>query len=297
MIEIKISQGAKPGHGGILPAAKITPEIAEIRGVPLGEDVVSPPAHSAFSTPIELLEFVARLRKLSGGKPVGFKLCVGKRREFLAVCKAMIETGVHPDFIAVDGGEGGTGAAPIEFSNSVGCPLVEGLTFVQNSLVGVGLRDKIKIIASGKVASGFGLVRRIALGADACYAARSMMMSMGCIQARKCNSNDCPVGVATQNPTLTAGLVVSTKSQRVTRYHAETINAAMELIGAAGLTCPSDLRPWHIMRRVSALNTRHYGEIADYLEPGSLLQPDLPKTFERAWGAATASSFHHLDDQ
>lgn len=296
LIEIKISQGAKPGHGGILPAAKITPEIAKIRGVPLGEDVVSPPAHTAFSTPIGLLEFVVRLRELSGGKPVGFKLCVGKRREFLTVCKAMIETGMHPDYIAVDGGEGGTGAAPVEFSNSLGCPLVEGLTFVHNALVGAGLRDKIKIIASGKVASGFGLVRRIALGADACSAARSMMMSVGCIQARKCNSNDCPVGVATQNPTLTAGLVVSEKSQRVTRYHAETINAAMELIGAAGLTCPSDLRPWHIMRRVSALETRHFGEIVNYLEPGSLLGSDLPKDFERAWNAATASSFQHLDD-
>jgi glutamate synthase domain-containing protein 2 len=296
MIEIKISQGAKPGHGGILPAAKITPEIAQIRGVPLGEDVVSPPAHTAFSTPIGLLEFVVRLRELSGGKPVGFKLCVGKRREFLAVCKAMVETGMHPDYIAVDGGEGGTGAAPIEFSNSLGCPLVEGLTFVHNALVGAGLRDKIKLIASGKVASGFGLVRRIALGADACYAARSMMMSIGCIQARKCNSNDCPVGVATQNPTLTAGLVVSEKSQRVTRYHAETINAAMELIGAAGLTCPSDLRPWHIVRRVSALETRHFSEIINYLEPGALLGPELPKNFERAWNSATSSSFQHLGD-
>ncbi|MBW1844975.1 MAG: FMN-binding glutamate synthase family protein [Deltaproteobacteria bacterium] len=295
MIEIKLSQGAKPGHGGILPAAKITPEIAAIRGVPLGEDVISPPAHSAFSTPTGLLEFVVKLRELSGGKPVGFKLCVGKRREFLAVCKAMIETGMHPDFIAVDGGEGGTGAAPIEFSNSLGCPLVEGLTFVHNSLVGSGLRERVKIIASGKVASGFGLVRRISLGADGCYAARSMMMSIGCIQARKCNSNDCPVGVATQNPTLTAGLVVSSKAQRVTRYHAETINAAMELIGAAGLTCPSDLRPWHIMRRVSAIEVRHFDEIVDYLEPGSLLGSDLPKNFERAWNAATASSFQHLD--
>jgi glutamate synthase domain-containing protein 2 len=296
MIEIKISQGAKPGHGGILPAAKITPEIAKIRGVPLGVDVVSPPGHTAFSTPIGLLEFVGRLRKLSGGKPVGFKLCVGKRREFLAVCKAMIETGMHPDYIAVDGGEGGTGAAPIEFSNSLGCPLVEGLTFVHNALVGAGLRDKIKIMASGKVASGFGLVRRIALGADACYAARSMMMSIGCIQARKCNSNDCPVGVATQNATLTAGLVVNDKSQRVRRYHAATINAAMELIGAAGLTCPTELRPWHIIRRVSALETRHFGEIVDYLKPGALLGSDLPKDFERAWNASTASSFQHLDD-
>jgi len=296
MIEIKISQGAKPGHGGILPAAKITPEIADIRGVPLGEDVISPPSHSAFSTPLELLEFVDRLRELSGGKPVGFKLCIGKRREFLAVCKAMVESGLHPDYIVVDGGEGGTGAAPAEFSNSLGCPLIEGLTFVHNSLVGVNLRKQVKIVASGKVASGFGLVRRIALGADACFAARSMMMSMGCIQARKCNSNDCPVGIATQNPSLIAGLVVSEKSKRVARYHKETIHAAMELMGAAGLNAPSELRPWHIVRRVSAFDTRHYGEISDYLKTGSLLGEDLPPRYERAWRAANSSSFHHDDD-
>jgi glutamate synthase domain-containing protein 2 len=295
MIEVKISQGAKPGHGGILPAAKITPEIAEIRGVPLDEDVISPPAHTAFSTPVGLLEFVARLRDLSGGKPVGFKLCVGKRREFLAVCKAMLETGLHPDFITIDGGEGGTGAAPAEFSNSLGCPLIEGLTFVHNSLVGIGLRDRVKVIASGKVASGFDLVRTLALGADACYAARSMMMAMGCIQARRCNSNECPVGIATQNPSLTAGLVVATKSARVDRYHAETIEAAMELLGAAGIASPTDLRPWHIIRRVSPLEIRHYGEIVDSLEPGELLTGEIPGEFDRAWKSATSASFDHVD--
>jgi glutamate synthase domain-containing protein 2 len=297
MIEVKLSQGAKPGHGGILPAAKITPEIAEIRGVPLGQDVISPAGHRAFSTPVGLLEFVAKLRDLSGGKPVGFKLCVGKRREFLAVCKAMIETGLHPDYIAVDGGEGGTGAAPAEFSNSLGCPLVEGLTFVHNSLVGVGLRDRVVVIASGKVASGFDLVRRLALGADACYSARSMMMSMGCIQARKCNSNECPVGIATQNPSLTAGLVVETKSTRVARYHDETIHAALEMMGAAGLDSPRALRPWHILRRVSPLEVRHYGEIVDYLEPNQLLGEAVPEEFARAWTAATAASFQHVNDR
>ncbi len=295
MIEIKLSQGAKPGHGGILPAAKITPEIAAIRAVPMGGDVISPPAHSAFSTPIGLLEFVARLRELSGGKPVGFKLCVGKRREFLAICKAMLETGICPDFITVDGGEGGTGAAPFEFSNTLGCPLVDGLTFVHNSLVGIGLRDQIRIIASGKIASGFGLTRMLALGADLCNAARSMMLSIGCIQARKCNSNECPVGIATQNPSLTGGLDPDEKAVRVRRYHDETIRAAMELIGAAGLSRPEDLRPWHITRRVSHLETRHYGEIVEYLKPGDLLKNDLPQGFARAWRSASASTFEHVD--
>ena len=293
MIEIKISQGAKPGHGGILPAAKITPEVAKIRGVPMGADVISPPAHSTFSTPIGLLEFVTKLRELSGGKPVGFKLCVGKRREFLSICKAMLETGLAPDFITVDGGEGGTGAAPFEFSNRLGCPLVDGLTFVHNALVGIGLRDQIKVFASGKVASGFGLARLLALGADVCYAARSMMLSIGCVQARKCNNNECPVGVATQNPALTAGLDVETKSIRVARYHQETIHAAVDLMAAAGLTSPVDLRPWHVIRRVSQLETLHYGEIFEYLESGALLQNESPASFARAWQSASASTFAH----
>lgn len=297
MIEVKISQGAKPGHGGILPAAKITKEIAAIRGVPMGKDVISPPGHSVFSTPIELLEFLTKLRDLSGGKPVGFKICVGKRREFLAVCKAMLETGMHPDFIAVDGGEGGTGAAPVEFSNSLGCPLVEGLTFVNNALVGIDYRDKVKIIASGKVASGFDLVRRIALGADICYSARSMMMSIGCIQARKCNSNECPVGIATNNKSLMSGLVVDAKAPRAARYHRETIEAAVDLMGAAGIAHPEELRPWHIMRRISTFETRHYGEVIDYLKPGTLLGDEIPKEFARAWRAANAQSFQHADDR
>ena len=280
-------------HGGILPAAKITPEIAKIRGVALGADVISPPAHSTFSTPIGLLEFVTKLRELSGGKPVGFKLCVGKRREFLSICKAMLETGLAPDFITVDGGEGGTGAAPFEFSNRLGCPLVDGLIFVHNALVGIGLRDQIKVFASGKVASGFGLARLLALGADVCYAARSMMLSIGCVQARKCNNNECPVGVATQNPALTAGLDVETKSIRVARYHQETIHAAVDLMAAAGLTSPVDLRPWHVIRRVSQLETLHYGEIFEYLESGALLQNESPASFARAWQSASASTFAH----
>ena len=294
MIEIKISQGAKPGHGGILPAAKITPEIAKIRGVPLGRNVNSPPAHSAFSTPIGLLEFVARLRELSGGKPVGFKLCIGKRREFLAVCKAMIETGIKPDYIAIDGGEGGTGAAPYEFSNILGCPLVEGLVFAHNALVGSGLRDDIRLIASGKAATGFGITRLLALGADLCYSARPMMLSMGCIQARRCNSNECPVGIATQDPSLVVGLVVPEKAKRVARYHLETVEAAVELMGAAGISRPSELRPWHIMRRISETEVRHYGEIGDYLEPGSLLGDVKPAGFARAWNSASAESFAHV---
>lgn len=245
MIEIKLSQGAKPGHGGILPAAKLTPEIAEIRKVPLGQDVLSPPGHTAFSTPIELLEFVAKLRQLSGGKPVGFKLCVGKCREFFAICKAMVETGITPDFITVDGGEGGTGAAPLEFTNRIGTPLVEGLILVHNALVGYDVRDHIRIISSGKITSGFGMVKRLALGADLCNAARAMMMAIGCIQALKCNSNHCPVGVATQDPSLMAGQVVSDKKGRVASYHQATLESMCEMIGAMGVSHPRDLRQWH----------------------------------------------------
>jgi len=295
MIEIKISQGAKPGHGGILPAKKITPEIAKIRGVEMGKDVNSPPAHTAFSTPAGLLEFVARLRELSGGKPTGFKLCIGKRREFLAVCKAMLESGIVPDFITVDGGEGGTGAAPFEFSNSLGTPLVEGLTFVHNALVGIGLRGQIRIVASGKISSGFTLARTLALGADTCNAARPMMIAMGCIQARKCNTNECPVGIATQNPALTIGLVAEEKAKRIARFQRETIHAAVDLMSAAGLSRPSQLRPWHIMRRISQLETRHYGEIFEYLEPGALLREQLPASFARAWEVADASTFAYQE--
>ena len=295
MIEIKLSQGAKPGHGGILPAAKVTPEIASIRGVPMGKDVLSPPGHSVFSTPIGLLEFVAQLRELSGGKPVGFKLCVGKRREFLAICKAMIQTGITPDFIVVDGGEGGTGAAPLEFSNHIGAPLVQGLIFVHNALVGYALRSKIRIIASGKVTSGFGMLKRLAIGADACYSARAMMMSIGCIQALKCNSNHCPVGVATQEKHLMAGLVPSDKAPRVASYHHETIRSLAEMLGALGLSSADELRPWHLMHRISPTETRHYGELYDFLREGALLADELPAEYRRACNAASAETFGHVE--
>ena len=293
MIEIKLSQGAKPGHGGILPASKVTAEISEIRGVPMGKDVISPPGHSAFSSPVGLLEFVAQLRELSGGKPVGFKLCVGKRREFFSLCKAMKKTGISPDFITVDGGEGGTGAAPLEFSNRVGTPLIEGLILVHNALVGFNLRDDIRLIASGKVSSGFDMVKRLALGADICYSARAMMMAVGCIQALKCNTNHCPVGVATHVPHLMAGLVPSDKAGRVRSYHDETVDSVTEMVGAMGLTSPDDLRPWHIMRRTSPTEIKHYGEIYDFLEPGALSDGEPPASYQRALNAASADTFTH----
>ena len=297
MIELKLSQGAKPGHGGILPAAKLTPEIALIRNVPLGHDVLSPPGHRVFSTPIGLLEFVAELRKLSGGKPVGFKLCVGKRREFLAVCKAMVQTGITPDFISVDGGEGGTGAAPLEFSNHIGAPLVEGLIFVHNSLQGYGVRDRIRVIASGKVTSGFALLKRLALGADACSSARGMMMALGCIQALKCNSNHCPVGVATTDPELFIGLVPEHKSVRVASFHRETIKSLAEMLGAIGLDDPQDLRPWHILHRTTPTETKHYGELYEFLRPGELLCEPLPASYRRACEAASAETFAHVESK
>ena len=290
MIEIKLSQGAKPGHGGILPAAKLTKEIAEIRDVPLGHDVESPPGHSAFSTPKGLIEFVAQLRELSDGKPVGFKLCIGKRREFLAICKAMLETGVTPDFITVDGGEGGTGAAPLEFTNTIGAPLIESLILVNNALVGCNLRDRIRIICSGKVTTGFDIIKRLALGADLCNAARGMMMAVGCIQAQKCNTNECPVGVATTNPMLVKGLVPADKSQRVYNFHRNTERSVCEMMGAMGLANTEDLRPWHVMRRVSVSEIRNYSELYEFLEPGALLN-NPPESYARAWNAASAESF------
>ncbi len=294
LIELKLSQGAKPGKGGILPAAKITPEIAAIRHVPLDRDVISPAYHREFSTPIELMAFIARLRELSGGKPVGFKLCVGKRREFFAICKAMLETGIRPDFITVDGGEGGTGAAPLEFSNSVGTPLVEGLVVVHNALVGFGLRDDIRVIASGRVMTGFGLAKRLAIGADLCNAARAFMLSLGCIQALRCNLNDCPTGVATQDPRLVRGLVITDKAERVYSFQKATVKNLMDLVAAAGLEDPAQLRPWHIHRRTTEFEVRHYGEMFHYLNPGELLGSPLPRGYARAVQAATPHSFDHV---
>lgn len=291
MTELKLSQGAKPGHGGILPARKVTPEISRIRSVPMGQDVLSPPAHREFNTPIGLLEMIARLRELSGGKPVGFKLCIGAPVEFLAIVKAMEVTGITPDFISVDGGEGGTGAAPLEFSNSVGMPLREALVFVRNALVGVELKSRIKLIAAGKIATGFHIMRALALGADLTCSARAMMFALGCIQARRCNANDCPVGVATQKPALTRGLVVDDKARRVARYHQETIDSFLELLGAAGLESPEQLTAEHIHRRVAMTEVQTFGELYQFVEPGGLHRSEAPAWMLKAWHAARPERF------
>jgi glutamate synthase domain-containing protein 2 len=295
MIEIKLSQGAKPGHGGILPAAKVTQEIADIRDVPVKQDVISPPWHTAFDSPIGLMNFVAQLRELSEGKPIGFKLCLGKHREFMALCKAMIETKITPDFITIDGGEGGTGAAPLEFSNSIGTPLNEGLVFVHNALVGAGLRDRIKLIASGKVASGVNIFTKLALGADLCNSARGMLFSLGCIQALRCNTNTCPTGIATQDRALIKGLVVADKFERVARYQAATVKSFLEVMSAAGLTDPTQIKPWHVQKRVNATEVKHYGEIYDFLKPRVLLGDQIPKGYHRAWNSAQAKSWESLN--
>ena len=292
MIEIKLSQGAKPGHGGILPAAKLTEEIAKIRKVPMGQDVVSPAAHSAFTTPIELLEFVEHLRELSGGKPVGFKLCIGRRDEFLAIVKAMLETGKVPDFITVDGGEGGTGAAPTEMTNSLGTPLRDALIFVNQALIGSGLRDQIRIIASGKIFSAFHLLRIIALGADTANSARGMMMALGCIQARSCNTDHCPTGIATQNPARGAGLVVSDKATRVAAFHNATIENLVELLGAAGLGGLDELEPKHINRRVEGTNIQTYAKLYPNIAPNCLLNHEtIPNNWKDDWIAANARAW------
>ncbi len=291
MIEIKLSQGAKPGHGGILPAAKLTPEIIRIRGVVAGQDVISPPAHTAFTTPLGLLQFLQTLREASGGKPVGFKLCVGKRHEFFGIVKAMLETGIVPDFITVDGGEGGTGAAPLEFSDSVGTPLNEGLSFVHYALIGANLRDQVRLIASGKVNTGFQIATKVALGADMCNAARAMMFALGCIQALRCNTNQCPTGIATQDPELVHGLHVGDKSVRVARFHRETVKSFFEVLGAAGLQDPTQLKPWYLMRRVSSGEVRSYKDIYPAIEPGALLTSSVTGSLGDAWNAARPDSF------
>ncbi len=292
MIEIKLSQGAKPGHGGILPAIKLTEEIAKIRHVPMGRDVVSPPSHSAFSTPIELLDFVAKLRTLSGGKPVGFKLCIGQKSEFLAICKAMINTGIKPDFITVDGGEGGTGAAPVELTNSVGTPLRDGLIFVNNALIGCGLRDQIRIIASGKAMSAFHILRLLALGADTVNSARAMLFSLGCIQSRHCNQDTCPTGIATQDPKRYKALEVNDKGQRVANYQASTIENLMELIAAAGLEALDELKPWHINRRVNGTEISNYEELYPCITDKCLLsEKTIPCIWEKNWQYATANKW------
>ncbi len=287
MIEIKLSQGAKPGHGGILPAAKLTEEIARIRHVPMGQDVVSPAAHSAFSTPLELLDFVEQLRELSGGKPVGFKLCIGRRDELLAIFKAMKQSGKTPDFITVDGGEGGTGAAPTEMTNSIGTPLRDALVFVNQALIGIGLRDQIRIIASGKVFSAFHLLRIIALGADTVNSARGMMLALGCIQSRTCNTDHCPTGIATQNPERAKGLVVSDKAPRVANYHRATIENLVELLGTAGLGSLEELEPKHINRRVEGTTIKSYAQLYPTIETGCLLnESSIPEDWKEDWQSA-----------
>lgn len=292
MIEIKLSQGAKPGHGGVLPAAKVTPEIAATRGVPMGQDCVSPASHSAFSTPVELLQFIDRLRNLSGGKPTGFKLCIGQPWEFFGIAKAMLETGIVPDFIVVDGAEGGTGAAPVEFADHVGMPLQEGLRLVHNTLTGIGLRDLVRIGASGKLISAFDIARTMALGADWVNSARGFMFAVGCVQSGSCNSGRCPTGVATQDLGRQKALVVPDKATRVANFHRNTMHALAELVQAAGLTHPEQLAPHHIMRRVSSFDVQPLSELLDAVAPGDLLNGTLAfPVFAKWWPAARVDSF------
>jgi len=291
MIEIKLSQGAKPGHGGILPGSKVTKEIAETRGIALGETCVSPPSHKAFSTPIEMMQFIATLRELSGGKPVGFKLCIGHRWEFLALVKAMLKTGIKPDFIVIDGGEGGTGAAPVEFQDHIGTPLRAGLVFARNALVGAGLKDEIKLGASGKIVSAFGLAAAMAVGADYCNSGRGFMFALGCVQSLTCHTNHCPTGIATQDKLLQRGLVVSDKSERVYHFHKNTVRALAEVVGAAGLSHPTDLKPCHIFHRVSATRALPADEVYELLGNGDLLDKPQNTCLAVDWARADANHF------
>ncbi len=296
MIEVKLSQGAKPGHGGVLPGAKVSAEIAQARGVPAGQDCISPPRHSAFTTPVELLHFVAQLRQLSGGKPVGIKLCVGHPAEWFAIVKAMLKTGEVPDFVVVDGAEGGTGAAPIEFADHVGMPLRDGLRLVHNSLVGTGLRAQVRVGASGKVISAFDIARCLALGADWCNSARGFMFALGCIQSRTCHTDHCPTGVATQDPVRQRALVVTDKADRVYYFHANTLHALAELVGAAGLAQAADITPAHLMQRGADGQVRPLSEVVDTLQEGCLLAPPqtlatLPWPFNSAWQEARAEAW------
>lgn len=294
MIEIKLSQGAKPGHGGMLPASKISPEVAEARGISMGMDCTSPAAHSTFSTPLGLMAFVGQLRELSGGKPIGFKLCIGHRREFMSMVKAMLQTGIVPDFIVVDGAEGGTGAAPVEFANRVGMPMLEGLTFVHNTLRGAGIRNQVKIGAAGKIVSAFDIARTLALGADWCNAARGFMFAIGCIQAQSCHTNRCPVGIATQDPIRQRAIDVGDKSDRVARFHRNTMRALGDIAGAAGLANPSDFMPYHFMFRQKDNEFLDGNEAYPYLPEGFLVSngetPELADWHDR-WARAGADSF------
>jgi glutamate synthase domain-containing protein 2 len=293
MIEIKLSQGAKPGHGGVLPAPKVSAEIAATRGVAMGEDCISPARHSAFDTPEGLLHFVARLRELSGGKPTGFKLAIGHPWEWFGIAKAMTTTGILPDFIVVDGGEGGTGAAPLEFTDHVGAPLREALMLVHNTLVGLDLRERIRIGASGKVITALDLARTLAIGADWCNAARGFMFALGCIQSQSCHTDRCPTGVATQDPRRWNKLDVPDKASRVASFHDNTLRALKELLQAAGLEHPSELGPEHVIRRISSNQVRSLASLYRFLEPGELLGGDVPEhaVFQRFWRVARPDTF------
>jgi glutamate synthase domain-containing protein 2 len=292
MIELKLSQGAKPGHGGVLPGPKVTVEIASARGVAPWVDCISPSRHGAFSTPVEMMHFIERLRTLSGGKPTGFKLCIGHPWEWFAIAKAMVETGITPDFIVIDGAEGGTGAAPLEFTDHVGAPLQEGLLLVHNTLVGLNLRDKVKLGCAGKVISAFDIARMMALGADWCNAARGFMFALGCIQAQSCHTGMCPTGVSTQDPARQRGLVVPTKAERVYLYHLNTLMALQELVQAAGLEHPGDITASHIVRRCSDHQVKLLANLLPFVKPGVLTKGELPqRVFELYWPMASAHSF------
>jgi len=293
MIELKLSQGAKPGHGGVLPGPKVTPEIAEARGVAAWVDCISPARHSAFDTPVEMMHFIERLRTLSGGKPTGFKLCIGHPWEWFAIAKAMLATGISPDFIVVDGAEGGTGAAPLEFTDHVGAPLQEGLLLVHNTLVGLNLRDQVKLGCAGKVVSAFDIARMMALGADWCNAARGFMFALGCIQAQACHTGNCPTGVSTQDPQRQRALVVPGKSERVFHYHQNTLRALKELVQAAGLAHPGGITASHIVRRSADHEVKLLANLLPFLKPGSLLDGSEPahNVFRLYWPAAQAHSF------
>ena len=291
MIELKLSQGAKPGHGGILPADKNSEEIAKIRGVQAHTRIDSPPTHSAFDTPIGLLEFIKKLRELSGGKPVGFKLSIGQKNPEILVANSEAQSKIYPDFITVDGGEGGTGAAPLEHTNSVGMPLREALAFVSDTLIGFGIKKEIKIIASGKVITGMDMIKLLALGADLCASARAYMLSLGCIQALQCHKNNCPTGIATQDTVLSKGLVVTDKKQRVANYHSETLHSFKELLASAGLDSPDKLARTHIYQRVNRTEYHRYDEFFPPLKEGELLKPPYPASMERYILQSSADHF------
>jgi glutamate synthase domain-containing protein 2 len=291
MVELKVSQGAKPGHGGVLPAAKVSEEISRIRGVAMGEDCISPATHREFSTPLEMMALIGAMRRLSGGKPAGFKLCIGHPWEFLAICKAMLQSGIYPDFIVVDGNEGGTGAAPLEFMDHLGMPMREGVNFVHNALIGINARDRIRIGAAGKIATAFDMARAMAIGADWCNSARGFMFSLGCIQSLSCHTDRCPTGVTTQDPTRARALVVPHKIERVYNYHRATLLALAELLAAAGLEHPRDLRPIHFSQRTSTTEVRSFAKLYPSLRPGELVEGTADPRYREAWEMARADSF------